>query len=201
MKKDLSSSQQKIYEYILSETEQKGYPPSVREICAAVGLKSTSTVHGHLKRLESRGYIRRDLTKPRAIEILESGAKKQAVNIPLVGKVTAGEPITAIENIEEHFALPVQIIGKGEHFLLNVKGESMIDAGILNGDFIIVRKQESCENGEIIVALIDDEATVKTFYKESGHIRLQPQNETMEPIIVENCEIMGKVVGLVRKMN
>ncbi len=200
MKKDLSISQQRIYEYILQQTEEKGYPPSVREICSAVGLKSTSTVHGHLKRLEKSGYIRRDLTKPRAIEILEEGAKKQAVNIPLVGKITAGEPITAVENIDDHFALPTQIIGKGDHFLLSVKGESMIGAGILDGDYIVVRKQENCENGEIAVILIDDEATVKTFYRENGHIRLQPENSALEPIILNDCQIMGKVVGLVRKM-
>ena len=201
MKNDLSTSQQKIYEYILSESESKGYPPSVREICAAVGLKSTSTVHGHLKRLEKSGYIKRDLTKPRAIAITDESIRKQAVNVPLVGRVTAGEPITAIENIEDHFAIPVQLIGSGEHFLLSVKGESMIDAGILDGDYLIVKKQVTCENGEIVVALIEDEATVKTFYREKGHIRLQPQNELLEPIIVDNCEIMGKVVGLVRKMN
>ncbi|MGI5900198.1 MAG: transcriptional repressor LexA [Christensenellales bacterium] len=200
MKKDLSTSQQRIYEYIVQQTEEKGYPPSVREICSAVGLKSTSTVHGHLKRLEKNGYIRRDLTKPRAIEILQESAKKQAVNIPLVGKITAGEPITAVENIDDHFALPAQIIGKGDHFLLSVKGESMIDAGIFDGDYIIVRKQESCENGEIAVALIDDEATVKTFYKERDHIRLQPENSALKPIILNECQIMGKVVGLVRKM-
>lgn len=200
MKKALTASQRKVLDYILQQTEERGYPPSVREICAAVGLKSTSTVHGHLMRLEKNGYIRRDLTKPRAIEVLGRRPKEQTVSLPLVGKVTAGVPITAVENIEETFALPASLVGRGEHFMLSVKGNSMVDAGIFDGDYIIVRKQDRCENGEIIVALIDEEATVKAFYREDGHIRLQPRNGSFEPIIVRDCAVLGKVVGLIRKI-
>lgn len=194
--------QDEILAFIKKEIHEKGYPPSVREICSAVGLKSTSTVHGHLERLEKRGLIRRDPTKPRAIEILDDyGPAKEMVNIPIVGKVTAGQPILAVENIEDVFPIPMDFVGSNnETFILKVQGQSMIDAGILDGDFLIVEQKSTAENGDIVVALIDDGATVKTFYKEDGYIRLQPQNPTMSPIIVKDVMILGKVIGLFRKI-
>lgn len=199
---ELTSKQSEILNFIKKEISLKGYPPSVREICSAVGLKSTSTVHGHLERLEKRGFIRRDPTKPRAIEILDDSAyQREIVNIPVVGSVAAGQPILAVENLEERFPIPIDFFPtKNEMFMLEVKGDSMIECGIFNGDYLVVEKQSTAQNGEIVVALIDESATVKTFYKENGYIRLQPENSTMEPIIVKNCSILGKAVGLFRKM-
>ncbi|QBD84860.1 transcriptional repressor LexA [Clostridium tetani] len=195
------NKQEAIYEFIKEQLREKGYPPSVREICNAVELRSTSTVHGHLKRLEEKGVIRRDPTKPRAIEVLEhSIMKKEMVDIPVVGTVTAGKPILAVENIEDTFALPINYVrNKKQLFALKIKGDSMIDTGILDGDLAIVEKNNSVLNGEIVVALLGDRATVKRFFKEKDRIRLQPENETMEPIIVKQCEIIGKVVGVYRK--
>ncbi|AAO35864.1 LexA repressor [Clostridium tetani] len=195
------NKQEAIYEFIKEQLREKGYPPSVREICNAVELRSTSTVHGHLKRLEEKGVIRRDPTKPRAIEVLEhSIMKKEMVDIPVVGTVTAGKPILAVENIEDTFALPINYVrNKKQLFALKIKGDSMIDTGILDGDLAIVEKNNSVLNGEIVVALLGDRATVKRFFKEKDYIRLQPENETMEPIIVKQCEIIGKVVGVYRK--
>lgn len=190
-----------IYGFIKEQLREKGYPPSVREICNAVGLRSTSTVHGHLKKLEEKGFIRRDPTKPRAIEILEKSIiKKEMIDIPIIGTVTAGKPILAVENIEDTFALPIDYIkSDNQLFMLKIKGESMIDAGIMNDDMAIIEKANSALNGEIIVALLDNEATIKRFFKEKDYIRLQPENKTMEPIIVKQCEIIGKIVGLYRK--
>ena len=195
-----SSKQKEIYDYIKSQIHLKGYPPSVREICNAVGLSSTSTVHGHLARLEKKGLIRRDPTKPRAIEVLEeTSMRKELVDIPIIGTVTAGKPILAIENIEDSFPIPISYIkSNNQHFMLKVKGESMIDAGIYNGDLAIIEQVSTAENGEIVVALIGNEATIKRFYKEEGHIRLQPENKTMSPIIVDDCQILGRLVGLFR---
>ncbi len=195
-----SSKQKEIYDYIKSQIHLKGYPPSVREICSAVGLSSTSTVHGHLARLEKKGLIRRDPTKPRAIEVLEeTSMRKELVDIPIIGTVTAGKPILAIENIEDSFPIPISYIkSNNQHFMLKVKGESMIDAGIYNGDLAIIEQVSTAENGEIVVALIGNEATIKRFYKEEGHIRLQPENKTMSPIIVDDCQILGRLVGLFR---
>lgn len=206
MYEDLSSKQLKILEFIKKELQSKGYPPAVREICAAVGLKSTSTVHGHLERLEKKGYIRRDPTKPRAIEILDrdnnvfSFSRKEVVNVPIVGKVTAGEPILAVENIEDTFPLPISFVENNSVFMLKVKGESMIEAGILDGDFILIKQQNTATNGDIVVALLEDEATVKRFYKEKDFIRLQPENQFMDPIIVKDVSILGKVIGVYRKL-
>ena len=191
--------QQKILDFIRSEIETKGYPPSVREICAAVGLRSTSSVHMHLTQLEKKGLIRRDATKPRALELLDSPLSK-ARTVPLVGKVTAGQPIPAIENIEDQLIIPNDLAAMDtELFALRVQGESMIEAGILDGDIVIVHSQERAENGDIIVALIGDEATLKRIYYENGHVRLQPENHTMAPIIVPRAEVRGKVVALVRR--
>ena len=190
-------NQQKILDFIKKEIEQKGYPPSVREICAGVGLKSTSTVHAHLNHLEEQGYIRRDSTKPRALEVID-GTQSRGRSVPLVGRVTAGLPILAIENIEEYLTLPQEMLGRDEVFCLRVQGESMIDAGILDGDIIVVREQNNAENGEIVVAMIDDEATVKRIYYEKTRVRLQPENQFMEPIYAENAQVIGKVVGLFR---
>ena len=198
----ISTKQREILDYIKSEILQRGYPPAVREICEAVHLKSTSSVHSHLETLEKNGYIRRDPTKPRAIEIVDDSfnlARHEIVNVPIVGTVTAGQPILAIENIEGYFPLLSEDMPKSDTFMLKVKGESMINAGIFNGDLILVEKQSTAENGEIVVALIEDSATVKTFYKEENHFRLQPENDTMEPIIVNNVEILGKVRGLYRR--
>lgn len=202
----LSKRQQQILDFIKQEVKQKGYPPSVREIGSAVGLASSSTVHGHLSRLESKGYIRRDPTKPRAIEILEieddNIVKREAKYVPVVGKVTAGEPITAVENIEEYIPLPERMIHGDEVFVLTIEGESMIEAGIYDGDLVIVRQQQTANNGEIVVAMTDEhEATVKRFYKEDNFIRLQPENAAMEPIVVENCTILGKVIGVFRTIH
>jgi len=201
---DLSLRQTKILEFIKDEIRKKGYPPTVREIGEAVGLLSSSTVHGHLQTLEEKGYIRRDPTKPRAIEILDSssdilGAKK-VVHIPIVGRVTAGQPILAVENIEGTFPLPADLVRQDNVFMLKIQGESMIDAGILDGDFIIVRQQNEARNGEIVVALIGDEATVKRFFKERTLIRLQPENSSMEPIYSQNVSILGKVIGVFRTL-
>lgn len=193
-------TQAKILAYIEKATLQKGYPPSVREICDATGLKSTSTVHGHLIRLEKKGLLYRDSMKPRAISVPADHQvyRTDLVQVPVVGHVTAGIPITATENIEDYIALPQNMIGSGDHFILNVRGESMIEAGILDGDYVIVRKQSTAENGDIVIAMIEDEATVKRYYKENGVFRLQPENATMEPIIVPELTILGKVISLYR---
>ncbi|GAA0137272.1 transcriptional repressor LexA [Paenibacillus sp. YSY-4.3] len=205
----VSSRQQAILEFIRSEVRLKGYPPSVREIGEAVGLASSSTVHGHLDRLEKKGFIRRDPTKPRAIELLGQDEAEgigqfahSVARVPVIGKVTAGVPITATENIEDYFPLPQHYAGEGEIFMLSVVGNSMIEAGIHSGDYVIVRKQQTANNGEIVVAMTeDDEATVKTFYKEKDHIRLQPENATMEPLRLKHVTILGKVVGLFRDLH
>ena len=197
----ISAKQKEILEYIKGEILNKGYPPAVREICEAVDLQSTSSVHSHLETLEKNGYIRRDPTKPRAIEILDDDfnlTRREVVNVPIVGHVAAGEPILATENIENYFPIPVEYMPNEETFMLKVKGESMINAGIFNGDNVLVKKQTNAENGDIVVALVDDSATVKTFYKEDGYYRLQPENDTMDPIIVKECSILGKVFGVFR---
>ena len=197
----ITKKQTEILEYIKSQILNKGYPPSVRDICTAVNLKSTSSVHAHLETLEKNGYIRRDPTKPRAIEIIDDNfnlTRREVVNVPLIGQVAAGQPLLAVENITSYFPFPAEFIPKEEVFMLNVKGESMVNAGIYDGDQIIVKQQSTASNGEIVVALVDDSATVKRFYKENGHIRLQPENDFMEPIIVDSCEIIGKVIGLIR---
>ncbi|PGL68796.1 transcriptional repressor LexA [Bacillus sp. AFS055030] len=209
----LSKRQAEILAYIKDEVKIKGYPPSVREIAEAVGLASSSTVHGHLERLEQKGYIRRDPTKPRAIEILGDTAPvvnevqasysevyNDIINIPVIGKVTAGIPITAVENVEEYFPLPTSVAPSNEQvFMLRVEGDSMINAGILNGDLVIVKKQFTAENGEIVVAMTEDsEATVKRFYKESDHFRLQPENDALFPILLKQVSILGKVIGVYR---
>lgn len=198
----ISAKQREILEYIKSEIINRGYPPAVREICEAVSLKSTSSVHSHLETLERNGYIRRDPTKPRAIEIIEDGfglARKEIVNVPLIGTVTAGQPILAVENIEGYFPLPAEDVPNQDLFMLRVKGDSMINAGIYSGDKILVQKQQTADNGDKVVALIEDSVTVKTFYKEKDHIRLQPENDAMEPILVKDCAIVGKVIGLFRR--
>ncbi|MFZ0447435.1 MAG: transcriptional repressor LexA [Bacillus sp. (in: firmicutes)] len=203
----LSKRQQDILDFIKSEVRQKGYPPSVREIGEAVGLASSSTVHGHLARLESKGLIRRDPTKPRAIEILDNTQpdipKSKVINVPIVGKVTAGLPITAVENVEEFFPLPENLAPADEQlFMLEVMGESMIEAAILDGDYVIVRQQNTANNGDIVVAMTEeDEATVKRFFKEKDYFRLQPENSTMEPIILRNVSILGKVIGVYRHIH
>ena len=197
----ITKKQTEILEYIKSQILNKGYPPSVRDICTAVNLKSTSSVHAHLETLEKNGYIRRDPTKPRAIEIIDDNfnlTRREVVNVPLIRQVAAGQPLLAVENITGYFPIPAEFIPKEEVFMLNVKGESMVNAGIYDGDQIIVKQQSTASNGEIVVALVDDSATVKRFYKENGHIRLQPENDFMEPIIVDSCEIIGKVIGLIR---
>ena len=198
----ISAKQKEILEYIKSEILSKGYPPAVREICEAVNLKSTSSVHSHLETLEKNGFIRRDPTKPRAIEICDNSfqtLRTEMTNLPIVGTVAAGIPILAEENIRSYFPIPAEFVPVGEpSFILNVKGESMINRGILNGDQIFVQCCNTANNGDIVVALVEDSATVKTFYKEDGHIRLQPENDTMEPIIVEDCQILGKVFGVFR---
>ena len=197
----ISDKQREILEYIKEEILSKGYPPAVREICEAVHLKSTSSVHSHLETLEKNGYIRRDPTKPRAIEILDDDfnlTRREVVNVPMIGHVAAGEPILATEHIDNYFPIPSEYIPNKETFMLKVKGESMINAGILDGDSILVKQQPDAENGDIVVALVGDSATVKTFYKEDGHFRLQPENDTMDPIIVDECSIIGKVFGVFR---
>lgn len=198
----ISTKQSEILEFIKQEILKKGYPPSVREICDAVSLKSTSSVHSHLETLEKNGYIRRDPTKPRAIEITDDEfgnlSRREMTNVPIIGTVAAGVPILAAENIEGYFPIPVENMPNQPCFMLKVKGESMINAGILDGDQILVKQQSSARNGDMVVALIDDSATVKTYYKEKGHYRLQPENDTMEPIIVNKVEILGKVFGVIR---
>lgn len=197
----ITKKQEEILEYIKNEILERGFPPAVREICQAVNLKSTSSVHSHLESLEKNGYIRRDPTKPRAIEILDDSfqmLRREMVNVPVIGTVAAGEPLLAEQNIESYFPIPAEYMPNDQSFILTVKGESMINAGILNGDRVLVRRQSVAENGDIIVALIDDSATVKTFYKENGHYRLQPENDTMEPIIVNDLQILGKVFGVFR---
>ena len=197
----ISSKQQEILDYIKDEILKRGYPPAVREICEAVHLKSTSSVHAHLEPLEKNGYIRRDPTKPRAIEICDDNfqmVRTEMVSIPVVGRVAAGAPILAEENIESYFPIPADMVPRGESFMLKVKGDSMINAGIFSGDQIFVNACNTASNGDMVVALIDDSATVKTFYKEEGHIRLQPENDEMDPIIVEDCQILGKVYGVLR---
>lgn len=202
--KDLSDKQQIILDFLRQEISTKGYPPSVREICNAVGLKSTSTVHAHLEKLERLGYIRRDPTKPRAIEILDGNdvyiQNNNIIKAPIIGQVSAGQPILAFEDIQDYFPLPLNYFNSNkEIFLLKIDGESMIEAGILDGDYVIVEKQPTANNGEIVVALIDDSATVKRFYKKNGYIKLQPENSSMEPIIVSDCKILGKVIGVFRR--
>ncbi|MBR6615277.1 MAG: transcriptional repressor LexA [Lachnospiraceae bacterium] len=199
----ITDKQREILEYIRDTILAKGYPPAVREICEAVHLKSTSSVHSHLETLEKNGYIRRDPTKPRTIEILDDDfalTRREMVNVPVIGTVAAGMPILAEENIEDYMPIPVEMLPNKEVFMLKVKGESMIDAGIFNNDKVIVAKQETAKNGEMVVALVEDSATVKTFYKENGHIRLQPENASMDPIIVDDVQILGKVIGLFRMM-
>ena len=199
MMSELKDKQLLIYEFLKDFTSQKGYPPTVREICKAVGLKSTSSVHGHLKQLEKEGLIKRDPTKPRALEIVDSVIKKEMINVPIIGKVTAGLPILANENIEDSFPLPLDYVKhNNDLFMLKVSGSSMIKAGILDGDLAIIEKTQTASNGDKIVALIENEATLKTFYRENNHIRLQPENDEMEPIIVDNCSILGKLIGIYR---
>ncbi|NLN42211.1 MAG: transcriptional repressor LexA [Clostridiales bacterium] len=198
---DIIACQRAILNFIKQMVADKGYPPSVREICQGVGIKSTSTVHNHLTKLEEAGLIRKDPTKPRAIEVLvpeTSFTKKELVDVPIVGKVTAGSPILAVENIEDTFPIPAEYLHNDNVFMLTVSGQSMIEAGILDGDYVIVKQQSHAENGDIVVALIEDEATVKTFYKESDYIRLQPENPFMDPIIVKDVHILGKVIGVIR---
>ena len=197
----ISQKQKEILEYIKQEIQKKGYPPAVREICEAVHLKSTSSVHSHLETLEKNGYIRRDPTKPRAIEIMDDTfnlTRREVVNVPMVGRVAAGEPILATENVENYFPIPAEFMTNEKTFMLKVKGESMINAGIFDGDNILVKQQSTASNGDMVVALVEDSATVKTFYKEEGHYRLQPENDTMDPIIVEQVDILGKVFGVFR---
>lgn len=200
MQRPRGDNQQRILDFIKSEIQSKGYPPSVREIANAVGLKSTSTVHGHLQRLEKRGLLHRDAMKPRAMEVVgdPNFVRNNSTAVPLVGRVTAGSPILAEENLEEYVPIPEVMLGEGEHFILLVRGDSMIEAGIFDGDYIVVRKQPDAHNGEIVVAMIDDSATVKRFYKENGHFRLQPENADMEPIYTDEVTILGKVVSLYR---
>ena len=215
---ELTTRQKQILRYITKQIQTNGYAPSVREIGRAVGLSSTATVHCYLKKLEELGYIRKENQKGRTLRVLKKEEdlynpkrigkepskafynKKEMVDVPVVGKITAGSPILAVENITDTLPIPIDFVGNSQSFMLVVSGESMIEAGILDGDLILVRRQNVAENGEIIVALIDDEATVKTFYKEKNHIRLQPENSTMDPIIVPDCKILGKVIGVFRKM-
>ena len=198
----ISKKQQEILDYMKNEILNRGFPPSVREICEAVNLKSTSSVHSHLEALEKNGYIRRDATKPRAIEIIDDNVnlvRREVVNVPLVGTVAAGQPILAVENIDAYFPIPAEYMPNEQSFMLTVKGDSMINAGIFDGDQVLVKQQATAENGDMVVALIDDSATVKTFYKENGYYRLQPENDNMEPIIITgNLQILGKVFGVFR---
>lgn len=211
---ELNKREKAILKFIEKQVGINGYPPSVREIGKAVGLKSTATVHTYLAGLATKGYISKENQKGRTLRLLKGGqyenqtkieektaySGKELVDVPVIGKITAGEPILAVENITDTFPIPVDFVGNSESFMLTVRGESMIEAGILDGDYILVKKQNTANNGQIVVALIGDEATVKTFYKEKDHIRLQPENSTMDPIIVPNCEILGKVAGVFRKM-
>lgn len=202
----ITQKQSEILEYMKNEILNRGFPPSVREICEAVHLKSTSSVHSHLETLEKNGYIRRDPTKPRAIEIVDDNfnlVRRETVNVPIIGKVSAGQPLLAVENIDGYFPIPSEYMPNNKTFMLVVQGDSMINAGIFDGDYVIVEQQKTAENGQKVVALVEDSATVKTFYKEDGHIRLQPENDTMEPIIVEQdqfFQILGKVIGVFRFM-
>lgn len=203
----ITEKQMRVLAYVKEQIRKNGYAPSVREICQALGLKSTSTVHGYLSRLQKKGLIQKAALKPRTIRITEEDEGQQAfytskemVDVPIVGKVTAGMPILAVENVEDSFPLPIDFVGNSETFMLRVRGDSMIEAGILDGDLVLVKKQNVAQNGDIIVALIEDEATVKTFFKEKDHIRLQPQNSFMQPIIVPTCSILGKVAGVFRKL-
>ena len=212
-KEELNKREKAILKFIEKKIKEDGYPPSVREIGKAVGLSSTATVHGYLAKLRSKGYIKKEEKKGRTLKLLKGGngmpventqksfySQKELIDVPLVGKITAGMPILAVENVTDTFPIPIDFVGNSETFMLTVKGESMIEAGILDGDYILVRKQPDAMNGEIVVALIEDEATVKTFYKEKDHIRLQPENSTMDPIIVPDCSILGKVIGVFRRM-
>lgn len=209
----ITPKQQEILNFMKTQILAKGYPPSVREICEAVNLKSTSSVHAHLETLEKNGYIRRDSSKTRAIEIIDddfnntknesiicisNDSGREMVNVPMVGTVAAGQPLLAVENINDYFPIPVDMLPNAETFMLRVKGDSMINMGIYEGDQLIIERKNTASNGEVIVALVDDSATVKRFYKENGHYRLQPENDFMEPIIVDHCEILGKVIGLIR---
>ena len=197
----ITDKQREILEYIKAEILNRGYPPAVREICEAVKLKSTSSVHAHLETLEKNGYIRRDPTKPRAIEIIDDDfnlVRREIINVPVIGQIAAGEPIYAEQNIEGYFPILPEDMPAGNAFMLNVRGDSMINIGIFDGDRILVKEQHTASNGEVVVALVEDSATVKTFYKEDGHYRLQPENDTLDPIIVDQVEILGKVVGLFR---
>ena len=212
-KEELNKREKTILKFIEKQIMTDGYPPSVREIGQAVGLSSTATVHGYLERLEKKGYIKKKDKKGRTLRVLKGTTgeskktsskdfytQKELVEVPVVGKITAGMPILAVENVTDTFPIPIDFVGNSDCFMLTVRGESMIEAGILDGDYILVKKQNNANNGEIVVALIEDEATVKTFYKEKDHIRLQPENSTMDPIIVPTCEILGKVAGVIRKM-
>lgn len=209
--KELNKREKAILKFIEKQIAKDGYPPSVREIGKAVGLRSTATVHGYLAKLQEKGYIKKEEQKGRTLKLLKGNednnndlkqlySSKEMVEVPVIGKITAGEPILAVENITDTFPIPIDFVGNSESFMLKVRGESMIEAGILDGDLILVKKQSTANNGEIVVALIEDEATVKTFYKESDHIRLQPENSALEPIIVPSCEILGKVAGVFRKI-
>ena len=207
---ELNKREKAIIKFIEKQINEKGYPPSVREIGKAVGLSSTATVHTYIAKLKDKGYLSKEDQKGRALKLLKGGKKeepktvyngKELADVPVIGKITAGEPILAVENITDTFPIPIEFVGNSESFMLTVRGESMIEAGILDGDYILVKKQDIARNGEIVVALIGDEATVKTFYKEKDHIRLQPENSTMEPIIVPNCKVLGKVAGVFRKIN
>ncbi len=201
----ISKKQQEILDYIKNEILNRGFPPAVREICEAVNLRSTSSVHSHLESLEKNGYIRRDPTKPRAIEIVDDNfnlVRREVVNVPIVGRVAAGEPLLALENIESYFPIPAEFMPNAQTFILNVQGESMINAGILDGDHVIVEQCSTAKNGDMVVALVEDSATVKTFYKEDGYYRLQPENDYMDPIIVKgDLQILGKVIGVFRFMS
>lgn len=197
----ISAKQQEILEYIKSQILERGFPPAVRDICEAVHLKSTSSVHSHLETLEKNGYIRRDPTKPRAIEILDDSfqlLRREVVNVPMVGRVAAGEPLLAEQNIENYFPVPMEFMPNRQTFMLHVQGESMINAGIFDGDLVLVEQCSTAYNGDIVVALIEDGATVKTFYKEDGVIRLQPENDQMDPIFAKDVRILGKVIGVFR---
>ena len=197
----ISDKQREILEYMKQEILNKGYPPTVRELCDAVHLKSTSSIHSHLETLEKNGYIRRDPSKPRAIEIVDDNfnlTRREVVNVPVVGSIAAGQPLLAIQNIDNYFPIPAEYMPNQDTFMLHVNGESMINVGIFDGDVILVKQQSTARNGEIVAALVDDSATVKTFYKEDGHIRLQPENDSMDPIIVPDCQILGVVFGVFR---
>jgi len=204
MYSDLNDRQIAILNFIKKELQKKGYPPSVREIGKAVGLSSSSTVHGHLAQLEYKGYIRRDPTKPRTIEILEGNSdvvRKEIINVPIIGRVAAGQPILAIENVEDTFPLPLDFVNNDNVYILSVRGDSMVNAGILDGDYVVVRQQSHAKNGDIVVALLEDEATVKTFYKEKDYIRLQPENPALDPIYSTDVQVLGKVVGVFRRLH